>query len=118
LAKSTRDLDAGSCSGFISGSCGIRFLDPSTIPAGELFRGNSAGKTSGDAGALRKDPQSIYFFGSLFIIGYILVMGHPWALLIFLAIIPLQLWRARKEAQVLEAKFGDEYRTYRSTTWF
>jgi protein-S-isoprenylcysteine O-methyltransferase Ste14 len=39
-------------------------------------------------------------------------------LLVFLAVIPLQIWRARKETQVLDAKFGEEYRRYRSTTWF
>jgi protein-S-isoprenylcysteine O-methyltransferase Ste14 len=29
-----------------------------------------------------------------------------------------QMARARKEAQVLEANFGDEYRAYRARTWF
>jgi protein-S-isoprenylcysteine O-methyltransferase Ste14 len=33
-------------------------------------------------------------------------------------IAPVQVWRARKEAAVLEAKFGDEYRAYRASTWF
>jgi protein-S-isoprenylcysteine O-methyltransferase Ste14 len=33
-------------------------------------------------------------------------------------IIPLQIFRARREAAVLEAKFGDEYREYRKRTWF
>ena len=39
-------------------------------------------------------------------------------LLIFALIIPLQIWRGRKEASVLEEKFGDEYRQYRAGTWF
>jgi len=39
-------------------------------------------------------------------------------LLIFVGIIPLQVWRVKKEAQVLEATFGEEYRRYRATTWF
>jgi protein-S-isoprenylcysteine O-methyltransferase Ste14 len=30
----------------------------------------------------------------------------------------MQIMRARKESQVLEAKFGDEYRAYRAQTWF
>jgi protein-S-isoprenylcysteine O-methyltransferase Ste14 len=30
----------------------------------------------------------------------------------------MQIVRARKEAAVLEAKFGEEYRIYRSHTWF
>jgi protein-S-isoprenylcysteine O-methyltransferase Ste14 len=60
----------------------------------------------------------IYVFGSCVIIGMILVLGRPVWLLIFVLVIPLQLWRARKEAQVLEEKFGEEYRRYRASTWF
>ena len=37
---------------------------------------------------------------------------------VFVLLIPLQLWRARKESAVLEAAFGDEYRAYRAGTWF
>lgn len=60
----------------------------------------------------------IYVFGSCVIAGLILVLGRPVWLLLFLAAIPLQIWRARKESQVLEAKFGEEYRKYRAATWF
>lgn len=60
----------------------------------------------------------IYVFGSCVIAGLILVLGRPVWLLVFLAVIPLQIWRARKESQVLEAKFGEEYRKYRAATWF
>jgi protein-S-isoprenylcysteine O-methyltransferase Ste14 len=60
----------------------------------------------------------IYVFGSVFIAGYILLLGRPVWLLLFAGVIPLQIWRARKEAQVLEASFGDVYRQYRSRVWF
>ncbi len=60
----------------------------------------------------------IYVFGSCVIAGVILTLGRPAWLLVFLAIIPLQIWRSRKESSVLEAKFGDEYRKYRAGTWF
>jgi protein-S-isoprenylcysteine O-methyltransferase Ste14 len=33
-------------------------------------------------------------------------------------LIPLQVFRVRKEEQVLEAKFGDAYRHYKRRTWF
>jgi protein-S-isoprenylcysteine O-methyltransferase Ste14 len=33
-------------------------------------------------------------------------------------LIPVQIIRARREAAVLEAKFGDAYREYRKRTWF
>ena len=60
----------------------------------------------------------IYVFGSCVIAGLILVMGRPVWLLVFLALIPLQIWRARKESSVLEATFGEQYRQYCATTWF
>jgi protein-S-isoprenylcysteine O-methyltransferase Ste14 len=69
-------------------------------------------------GLYSKISNPIYVFGSCLIAGLILLLGRPMWLLIFAVIIPLQIWRARKETQVLEAKFGEEYRKYRSTTWF
>jgi len=69
-------------------------------------------------GLYSKIRNPIYVFGSCVIAGFILAAERPIWLLVFLAIIPLQLWRAGKEAQVLEAKFGEEYRRYRASTWF
>ncbi|HUJ93691.1 MAG TPA: isoprenylcysteine carboxylmethyltransferase family protein [Terriglobales bacterium] len=69
-------------------------------------------------GLYSKFRNPVYLFGSCTIAGLILLLGRPLWLLIFVIVIPLQLWRSRKEAQVLEAKFGDEYRAYRARTWF
>lgn len=60
----------------------------------------------------------IYVFGSCVIAGLILFLGRPPALLVFVILIPVQIWRAAKEAEVLEAKFGDAYRAWRAATWF
>lgn len=69
-------------------------------------------------GLYSKIRNPIYVFGSCVIAGLILTLGRPAWLLVFIAIIPLQLWRTRKEARVLEAVFGEEYRKYRAGTWF
>ena len=69
-------------------------------------------------GLYSKLQNPIYVFGSCVIAGLILTLARPVWLLIFVLVIPLQIWRARKEAQVLEAKFGEEYRKYRAGTWF
>jgi len=60
----------------------------------------------------------IYVFGLVGIAGLFLVLGQPLGLLLVVILIPLQWIRTRKEAQVLEAKFGDAYREYRHRTWF
>jgi protein-S-isoprenylcysteine O-methyltransferase Ste14 len=60
----------------------------------------------------------IYVSGILLFFGVFLMLGHPQMLLIFVILIPLQVVRARREAAVLEAEFGDEYREYRKRTWF
>jgi protein-S-isoprenylcysteine O-methyltransferase Ste14 len=60
----------------------------------------------------------IYVFGMLWIAGLILAIGRPWWLLILLVLAPMQVARAKKEARVLEEKFGDAYRAYRRRSWF
>jgi len=68
-------------------------------------------------GLYERIRNPIYVFGSWVIAGLILLLGRPIWLLIFVLLIPLQIWRARQEASVLEAKFGEEYRKYRAATW-
>ncbi|MFY9845003.1 MAG: isoprenylcysteine carboxylmethyltransferase family protein [Terriglobales bacterium] len=60
----------------------------------------------------------IYISGMIFIAGAVLMIGRPEGFAVLLIIIPLQIVRARREAAVLEAKFGDAYREYRKRTWF
>jgi len=69
-------------------------------------------------GLYSKIRNPIYVFGSWVVAGAILVFGKPVGLLIFLILIPLQIWRAKEESAVLEAAFGEDYRIYRAGTWF
>lgn len=60
----------------------------------------------------------IYVFSSLVIVGIILWLAKPIFLLLLAVIIPVQIYRARKEEQILTEKFGDAYREYKQKTWF
>jgi protein-S-isoprenylcysteine O-methyltransferase Ste14 len=60
----------------------------------------------------------IYIFGGLVVASFLLYINQPYALLVFVVLIPLQIYRARNEEKVLEAKFGEEYRQYKAHTWF
>jgi protein-S-isoprenylcysteine O-methyltransferase Ste14 len=57
-------------------------------------------------------------FGGLTVAGAFLNINWPQALWLLVVLVPLQVHRARQEQQVLEAKFGEEYRQYKSRTWF
>jgi len=60
----------------------------------------------------------IYVSGMFFLGGVLIIIKQPKLLIAFVVLIPMQIIRARREAAVLEAKFGDAYREYRKQTWF
>jgi protein-S-isoprenylcysteine O-methyltransferase Ste14 len=57
-------------------------------------------------------------FGTLLFAGFVLVIHRPVLWLGVVAIAVMQKLRARREARVLEAAFGNAYRDYRRRTWF
>jgi len=69
-------------------------------------------------GIYSKIRNPIYVFGAVVVAGLVLVLHRPILWLLLLVIVVLQALRARHEAQVLEAAFGDAYREYRRKTWF
>jgi protein-S-isoprenylcysteine O-methyltransferase Ste14 len=60
----------------------------------------------------------IYVSGMVVFIGVFLMIRNPYFWLVLLLVAAAQFLRARKEAQILEEKFGDAYREYRARTWF
>lgn len=99
-------------------SAGFIFWSIAHFQLGRSFTVNPQAIQLVKRGLYAKMRNPIYVFGSCVIAGLILFLGRPLGLLVFVIIIPLQIWRAGKEAQVLEARFGDEYRAYRASTWF
>jgi protein-S-isoprenylcysteine O-methyltransferase Ste14 len=70
------------------------------------------------SGIYSRIRNPIYISGMICVLGMVLIVWRLELLLIFLVLVPMQLARARREATVLEAKFGDAYREYRKRTWF
>lgn len=69
-------------------------------------------------GIYSKIRNPIYVSGMIYLIGMAIMIGQPSVLAFLVIVIPMQIWRAKKEARVLEEKFGEEYRAYRRRTWF
>jgi len=69
-------------------------------------------------GVYSKIRNPIYVSGAVLIAGIVLATHRPMLWLLLLFIVIMQIVRARREAQVLEAAFGDAYREYRRKTWF
>ena len=69
-------------------------------------------------GLYSKIRNPIYIFSLAFLTGLALLVRRPLLLALGVVIVPMQIVRARREAAVLEEKFGEEYRQYRARTWF
>jgi protein-S-isoprenylcysteine O-methyltransferase Ste14 len=88
------------------------------VQLGSSFTARAEARNLVTHGLYSRIRNPIYVFGSVGIAGVLMFLGRPYLLLIFVVLIPLQLFRMRNETKVLEAKFGDEYRSYRRATWF
>ncbi|MGH9504608.1 MAG: methyltransferase family protein [Terriglobales bacterium] len=69
-------------------------------------------------GVYAKIRNPIYVFSALVVVGVLITLQFWYAFFWLLVVVPIQLARAHREAKVLEARFGDEYRKYRAGTWF
>ncbi len=87
------------------------------VELGDSFSVRAEARQLVTRGLYSRFRSPIYLFGGIGIAGFILAIERPWFLLLFLVMIPLQIVRSRREARVLEEKFGDEYREYALHTW-
>jgi protein-S-isoprenylcysteine O-methyltransferase Ste14 len=69
-------------------------------------------------GIYSKIRNPIYVFGVVMLAGLTLVLQRPAFWIVLVIVVVGQTIRARREARVLEAAFGDAYREYRLKTWF
>jgi protein-S-isoprenylcysteine O-methyltransferase Ste14 len=88
------------------------------IQLGRAFSVQAKASALVTSGLYSRIRNPIYVFGGLAIAGFMLWANRPWLLLIFVVLIPMQVWRSRVEAQVLEEKFGAQYLEYKRRTWF
>jgi protein-S-isoprenylcysteine O-methyltransferase Ste14 len=85
---------------------------------GASFTGRAEARTLVTHGLYSKCRNPIYVFGMLLTIGMCVFYGRFWFFLPLPLLLAGQVRRARNEARVLDAAFGDAYRVYRTKTWF
>jgi protein-S-isoprenylcysteine O-methyltransferase Ste14 len=106
------------CAGAVLLVLGFGLSGLARVQLGESFSVAPEAHELVTRGLYSRIRSPIYVFGLVGIAGLFLVLGQPLGLLLVVILIPLQWIRTRKEAQVLEEKFGDAYREYRRHTWF
>lgn len=94
------------------------FLLTARYQLGSSFAVKAKARQLVTRGLYSRIRNPMYVFSTLMILGVVIAYQHPIFLLFPAALIGLQITRARIEARVLEDAFGDEYRSYRSRTWF
>jgi protein-S-isoprenylcysteine O-methyltransferase Ste14 len=104
--------------GAVIGLPSLTLLVLARIDLGGSFSVRPKAQTLVTHGLYSRIRNPIYIFGGLAVAGFFLYINQPLALWLFIVLIPLQIYRARQEEKVLEARFGDEYRQYKSRTWF
>jgi len=97
---------------------GISFIAIARYQLGRSFSVKAEAHKLVTTGLYSKIRNPIYVFGIVMIAGMILILDRPVGWLVLAAAIVGQTIRARREARVLEAAFGDGYREYRRRTWF
>jgi protein-S-isoprenylcysteine O-methyltransferase Ste14 len=97
---------------------GMLFVFIARFQLGRSFSVTAQARQLVTHGLYSRIRNPIYVFGTIAIAGLCLILRKPAMWFFLLAIVVIQTVRARKEARVLESKFGDDYRSYRSRTWF
>jgi protein-S-isoprenylcysteine O-methyltransferase Ste14 len=104
--------------GTVLAAVGVCFIGVARFQLGKSFSVRPEAHELVTTGLYSKMRNPIYVFGMVMITGLILVLQRPALWLVLAAVVVGQTIRARREACVLEAAFGDAYREYRRKTWF
>jgi protein-S-isoprenylcysteine O-methyltransferase Ste14 len=88
------------------------------IQLGKSFAIRAKAQALVTTGLYSKFRNPIYLFGGMAYGGLFIAWGKVGPLIFFFVVYPFyQFLRAKKEAEILEKAFGDEYRRYKASTW-
>jgi protein-S-isoprenylcysteine O-methyltransferase Ste14 len=104
--------------GLLVMAAALILLTVARINLGNSFSVTPRAKQLVTRGMYSRIRNPVYLFGTFVFLGLFLFLERPWLLVLLVPVLVLQIIRARAEARVLEARFGDEYRRYKAATWF
>jgi protein-S-isoprenylcysteine O-methyltransferase Ste14 len=104
--------------GLVLMTTGFAALTLARINLGNSFSVTPQATALVTTGIYARIRNPIYVFSTLGLSGLFLYIDRPFLLFLLFPLIALQTWRAKGESRVLEEKFGDTYRQYKSATWF
>jgi protein-S-isoprenylcysteine O-methyltransferase Ste14 len=97
---------------------GVTFIVVARYQLGKSFSVRPEAHELVTSGIYSKIRNPIYVFGTVMLTGLLLVLQKSEFWIVLAVVVVAQTIRARKEARVLEAAFGEGYREYRRKTWF
>jgi protein-S-isoprenylcysteine O-methyltransferase Ste14 len=110
--------DAHHVIGMTMAAIGFALWFTARIQLGKSFAVRAKAHALVTTGLYSKFRNPIYLFGGLAYGGLLIAWGKAAPLIFFFLVYPsYQILRAKKEAKILEAAFGDEYRRYKASTW-
>ena len=104
--------------GLVLTVAGLSLITLARWQLGNAFSIEPRATTLVTRGLYARIRNPVYVFGLALIAGIILYLEQPQFLAVLIPLAVMQMIRARREAKVLEARFGEEYRSYRARTWF
>jgi len=118
LFSSDRPWNAPRYAGTALAFLGLLMIAVARYELGKSFSIRAEAHKLVTTGIYSRICNPIYVAGLIMIMGLILAWQRPAFLILWVAVLMGQTVRARREAKVLEAAFGDQYREYRRKTWF
>ena len=97
---------------------GIALWGVARVQLGSSFAVKAEAKKLVTTGLYSRIRNPVYLFGGIGYLGLFMAWGSWIAVIIFLIFYSYQIPRIKKEEQVLEQAFGEEYRRYKASTWF
>jgi protein-S-isoprenylcysteine O-methyltransferase Ste14 len=104
--------------GAILALLGYVLVTVARIQLGNSFAVRPEAKELVTHGFYARIRNPMYVFLDIMLLGIFLVLKAYWFLIALTILAAMQVIQSRREAKVLEGKFGQRYLDYRNQTWF